>query len=235
MRGTRGEPAPCGCRGEVALWLELWCLPSVADAPALGLWSVVPVIHPGDEPEQATKDLGPLFRKILDLPSPRRLLKAVSSLQSGAARHPRLLGPPPVLALGGAPHSGGAGHADQSPAREAAARAPPASAAVVQTPEALQPPGGGAQQHAECSICFDDLCEKPCAVLKHGAIRVCSHFFHEHCARELPSQHCPMCRAEYSALERLPLLSEDAEGWFRCVALGRGDLKKNQVKRLRLT
>ena len=91
-------------------------------------------------------------------------------------------------------------------------------------------PGGGAQQHAECSICFDDLCEKPCAVLKRGDERVCCHFFHEHCARQLPSQHCPMCRADFLALERLPLLSEDAEGWFRCVALGNGELKKNQVR-----
>ena len=71
-------------------------------------------------------------------------------------------------------------------------------------------------------------------MLKCGADRVCSHFFHEHCARQLPSQHCPMCRAEFTALERLPLLSEDAEGWFRCVALGRGELKKNQVRRPRL-
>lgn len=66
-------------------------------------------------------------------------------------------------------------------------------------------------------------------MLKCGADRVCSHFFHEHCARQLPSQHCPMCRAEFTALERLPLLSEDAEGWFRCVALGRGELGKSQV------
>jgi hypothetical protein len=67
-------------------------------------------------------------------------------------------------------------------------------------------------------------------VLKCGANRVCSHFFHEHCARQLPSQHCPLCRAEFTALERLPLLSEDAEGWFRCVALGRGELEKNQAR-----
>ena len=67
-------------------------------------------------------------------------------------------------------------------------------------------------------------------MLKCGADRVCSHFFHEHCARQLPSQHCPMCRAEFTALERLPLLSEDAEGWFRCVALGRGELGKSQAR-----
>ena len=42
-----------------------------------------------------------------------------------------------------------------------------------------------------------------------------------------------MCRAEFTALERLPLLSEDAEGWFRCVAMGRGELEKNQARRPR--
>ena len=46
-----------------------------------------------------------------------------------------------------------------------------------------------------------------------------------------PEQHCPMCRAEFTALERLPLLSEDAEGWFRCVAMGRDELEKNQARR----
>ena len=42
-----------------------------------------------------------------------------------------------------------------------------------------------------------------------------------------------MCRAEFTALERLPLLSEDAEGWFRCVAMGRDELEKNQARRPR--
>ena len=64
--------------------------PKVADPTAFAPHRLRPTPS-GDEPDQATKDLGPLFRKILELPSTRSLWKAAAlrqPLAGGTARHP---------------------------------------------------------------------------------------------------------------------------------------------------
>lgn len=93
-----------------------------------------------------------------------------------------------------------------------------------------------AQEHAECPVCFDELHSAPCAVFHAGGKRVCRHFLHEACARSLPTQHCPMCRAPWMEVVGVPSLSVDPEGWFRCVDVeGDGKLSKEQVSDVLLT
>ena len=79
-RAREEGPRLSGCRA--AATTALRCLPKVADPTAFG--------RAGDEPDQATKDLGPLFRKILDLPSTRSLQEAaqLGPLGSGTPRYP---------------------------------------------------------------------------------------------------------------------------------------------------
>ena len=77
----RGAPSPIWVPRS-RLWRRSGASPKGADPTAFG--------RSGDEPDQATKDLGPLFRKILDLPSTSSLRKAaqLGPLGIGTARHP---------------------------------------------------------------------------------------------------------------------------------------------------
>jgi len=48
--------------------------------------------------------------------------------------------------------------------------------------------------------------------------------------RSLPTKECPLCRAAWDEVFRLPSLSADPDGWFRCVDFeGDGRLSKAQV------
>eukprot|EP00613_Pedinella_sp_CCMP2098_P075679 CAMPEP_0171935788 /NCGR_PEP_ID=MMETSP0993-20121228/33246_1 /TAXON_ID=483369 /ORGANISM="non described non described, Strain CCMP2098" /LENGTH=426 /DNA_ID=CAMNT_0012576801 /DNA_START=30 /DNA_END=1307 /DNA_ORIENTATION=+ len=90
-----------------------------------------------------------------------------------------------------------------------------------------------ADDHAECAICFEPLCSKPCAVFvdnKHK--RVCHHFFHKACADDLSSnfRDCPLCRAKFTTTLEVPDIDADPEGWYRvCDKDGDGDLNTREV------
>ena len=43
----------------------------------------------------------------------------------------------------------------------------------------------------ECPVCFDDLCDEPCAVFMKSGQRVCSHALHERCAADLRTKVSP--------------------------------------------
>eukprot|EP01063_Lacrimia_lanifica_P029000 TRINITY_DN434_c1_g2_i4.p1 TRINITY_DN434_c1_g2~~TRINITY_DN434_c1_g2_i4.p1 ORF type:complete len:317 (+),score=77.33 TRINITY_DN434_c1_g2_i4:53-1003(+) len=90
---------------------------------------------------------------------------------------------------------------------------------------------------AECCICFDALCEEPVAALfdQHNK-RVCSHYFHFDCVKEMcpfvtrgygmemeveeggdAELTCPMCRVPFASIARMPNHLEDPYSWFRFV------------------
>ena len=99
---------------------------------------------------------------------------------------------------------------------------------------------GVAEEHAECPICFDELCEKPCVSFHRGAgpRRACMHFLHESCAAELPTKSCPLCRAPFDRCERLPNLAADPQAWFERISAVEpfpGQLSKQQVSTAMVT
>ena len=76
----------------------------------------------------------------------------------------------------------------------------------------------------ECPICLEPLATQQCAVLMANGLRACNaHFYHEACAAQLArSSHmrqCPLCRANYDAIRRVPLLSEEEAGEPRLATL----------------
>ena len=98
------------------------------------------------------------------------------------------------------------------------------------------------EQHAECAICFEDLCAQQIVtfekkrglkrrLFRRPARRVCGHFFHESCAAQLKPQLCPLCRTPFHRCRRVPSIEEDPLGWFQCVDVdGEGRLSRDQVK-----
>lgn len=128
----------------------------------------------------------------------------------------------------------------------ASASAPLTCATTVDTsgtfPAALFGGGGGYgeladRQLAECSICFEDLCSNPCAVLccAEGR-RVCGHLLHHGCANHLPSKTCPLCRTEFSFTRVLPDLDQEPEAWFSASDVkGDGRLSKQETINLLLS
>ena len=94
---------------------------------------------------------------------------------------------------------------------EANSLPPPRKRAASPAKAAELPPGVPV---GECSICLEPLAKQQCAVLMANGLRACNaHFFHEACAAQLArSSHmrqCPLCRANYDAIRRVPLLSEE--------------------------
>ena len=134
---------------------------------------------------------------------------------------------------------------------EAAATEPsPPSVAVADSHSSLLPPPAerdsseslrglldgltAGERHAECCICFDDLCnDEPLSCFMHGGTRTCAHFFHEDCAQDVlhsADPLCPLCRRPVDALMRVPDVTADPDAWFRCVDVeGDGHLSRMQV------
>lgn len=62
-----------------------------------------------------------------------------------------------------------------------------------------------AVRHAECPICYEDLCrERTSVFVQPDGKRACPHFFHERCIRNLEIRHCPVCRAAFTHRRRVP-------------------------------
>lgn len=93
-----------------------------------------------------------------------------------------------------------------------------------------------AVEHAECCICFDALCEQSTSVLTHRGRRTCGHFFHSSCCESFASGHhggstCPICRADFDGLLKVPSIEVDPEGWFKAVDVdGNGRLSQEEVR-----
>jgi Ca2+-binding EF-hand superfamily protein len=95
-----------------------------------------------------------------------------------------------------------------------------------------------AEEHAECTICYVEMHERPAAVLLGGPNkdkRVCRHFLHLECAENLLKSNgarscCPLCRSPFTAVKRVPDFDIDPHAWFKCVdADGSGSLSKSEV------
>jgi len=92
-----------------------------------------------------------------------------------------------------------------------------------------------AEEHAECSICFEPMHSQPIVVLANeDGKRVCRHFYHATCARSMASAaggaNCPLCRTPYSALLLVPDVEENPRAWFQVVDLdGNGSLDYDEV------
>ena len=88
-----------------------------------------------------------------------------------------------------------------------------------------------AERHTECCICFEDLYEQPSATLTRAGRNACPHFFHAQCAERLLAAHskcCPQCRAPFDGLKRVPVISDDPDGWF-FVRKGRESLTSDRL------
>ena len=119
----------------------------------------------------------------------------------------------------------------------AAPSAPPAPSGAPPTePRALRVPSTPledlAENHAECSICFEFLCSEPCGVFVDGrGRRTCPHFFHDRCIRSMPAcANCPLCRREFVNVLAVPDIRQDPQGWFKAVDQdGNGHLDMKEV------
>ena len=107
------------------------------------------------------------------------------------------------------------------------------------------------EEHVECSVCFEALCDAPTAVFvgpsmrndptsqkkskskKSSTNRTCADFFHFDCAKCLLARNfreCPVCRAAFTDVLPVPDPSEDPDGWFTCVDLnGDGRLSPGEI------
>jgi len=94
---------------------------------------------------------------------------------------------------------------------------------------------GVADEYAECSVCFEPLCNEECSMLFYRKQRCCRHLIHTRCAEQLQDFHlqsfCPECRSPFDALIPLPRLeNDDAQTWFNAVdANGDGRLSQTEV------
>eukprot|EP01064_Diplonema_japonicum_P015528 TRINITY_DN2322_c0_g1_i2.p1 TRINITY_DN2322_c0_g1~~TRINITY_DN2322_c0_g1_i2.p1 ORF type:complete len:401 (+),score=54.99 TRINITY_DN2322_c0_g1_i2:42-1244(+) len=107
-----------------------------------------------------------------------------------------------------------------------------------------------AERHAECCICFDDLCSGPVAVFMSQHKRVCCHYFHYECVKDMcpfvtrgygldmeieeteeGKLKCPMCREEFNRVVKMPDPTQDPRTWFKLVdTAGTGSLTKEEVR-----
>ena len=89
--------------------------------------------------------------------------------------------------------------------------------------------------HAECPICFEDLCSEQVAVFydKTGprGKRVCQHIFHLTCCEDLKSVGlCPTCQQPFTDVRPLPDPLEDPQLWFSMVDMDESkSLSKKEV------
>mmetsp|Transcript_29616 Transcript_29616/g.64406 ORF Transcript_29616/g.64406 Transcript_29616/m.64406 type:complete len:982 (+) Transcript_29616:104-3049(+) len=92
---------------------------------------------------------------------------------------------------------------------------------------------------AECPICFDTLCWGAPVCLVDGKCAVCPHFLCTGCARGCEaaasssgaSLRCPECRRSASRVAPLPSLVEDPLGWFDCLAMPNGRMRRETFQR----
>ena len=93
------------------------------------------------------------------------------------------------------------------------------------------------EEHAECAVCFEALCDAPTAVFVAATAgstrRTCAHYFHLACARSLRAREmrrCPVCRAPFDDALPVPDPRDDPGGWFAAVdANGDGKLSPGEV------
>ena len=94
------------------------------------------------------------------------------------------------------------------------------------------------EEHAECAVCFEALCDAPTAVFvstEAGSAtrRTCAHYHHLSCARSLRAREmrrCPVCRAPFDDALAVPDPRDDPGGWFAAVdANGDGKLSPQEV------
>ena len=91
------------------------------------------------------------------------------------------------------------------------------------------------ERHAECCICFDDLCDstQTLACFTCNGARTCPHFFHQGCAQDVlreDAPHCPLCRHEVDDYVAVPSAADDADAWFGVVDVeNNGQLSRAQV------
>lgn len=116
--------------------------------------------------------------------------------------------------------------------------------------------GEAAASHAECAICFDDLCSQPVAVcIGEDGKRSCRHYYHLECMkgivpiwtrgyggemevasaeearREGKKPLCPLCRVPFSSIAELPDPFKDLRRWFRIADVsGTGALSRDEVR-----
>jgi len=91
-----------------------------------------------------------------------------------------------------------------------------------------------ANEHAECCVCFEPMHSAPAGVLVDPrGNRVCWHFMHDACARSLHAagqRGCPLCRAPFDRVLRVPDITQDQDAWFRaCDKDGDGVLNPREV------
>jgi Ca2+-binding EF-hand superfamily protein len=91
-----------------------------------------------------------------------------------------------------------------------------------------------AVEHAECSICYDEMTAMPCCVLLNSKMeRSCRHFLHLACAQHLLEagrKECPICRAPFVAANQIPDFDVNPKQWFECVDADRSkSLSKYEV------
>lgn len=96
--------------------------------------------------------------------------------------------------------------------------------------------GGVAAEYAECTVCFEPLCDMPCSTLHKQGHRVCRHLIHTRCAEAMQSAgrfNCPECRGEFDSLKPLPRLDPSngvTRAWFDAVDVdGDGRLDRTEV------
>jgi len=98
--------------------------------------------------------------------------------------------------------------------------------------------GGVAAEYQECTVCFEPLCDAPCATLHFKGNRVCRHLIHQKCAESMQCAgrfHCPECRGQFDTVTPLPRLTSasrcaNTKAWFDAVDVdGDERLDRNEV------
>ena len=96
-----------------------------------------------------------------------------------------------------------------------------------------------ALDHAECVICFDPLHSQTLGAMvtmddkRAVERRSCKHLVHLRCLEDwmrLGHNTCPVCRARFGRIVKVPHPDDDAIGWFNLVDVdGNGRLDKIEV------
>mmetsp|Transcript_34820 Transcript_34820/g.96097 ORF Transcript_34820/g.96097 Transcript_34820/m.96097 type:complete len:429 (-) Transcript_34820:75-1361(-) len=136
---------------------------------------------------------------------------------------------PPLSAQGSSGTAETAGAAAELPRQERAI-GPRAS----RSSSTVDPISSVAEDHAECPICFEALPSQQTVLLLRGGERACRHFFHEACVCQMASSSsskcCPLCRADFDSVLRVPDVERSPEAWFAAVdSDGNGTLDCTEV------